>query len=162
MTREQLLSGSEVLAELRGALKSRPRNEAVKIFVTILRERFDRYNCVGVYLVSDDKLVLETYAGDEGTEHTTIPIGQGVCGYAATAGKTVMVPDVSKNPRYLMCFASTRSEIVVPIMGESGIIGEIDIDSNHLSAFSADDEEFLEVAAKELGDHLEARKHLSD
>lgn len=156
MTQGQTLARPEaVLDELRGALQTEPRRHALEKFLTILRGNFDHYNWVGIYLVSEDKLVLETYAGAGETEHTMIPVGQGICGYAAEMGETVVVPDVSQDPRYLMCFPSTKSEIVVPIRGKNGIIGEIDIDSDRLGAFSRTDEEFLEAAAKELANHLD-------
>ncbi len=158
-TVEQGLSRhAAVLAELTETLKIQPADQALKSFAAILRERFDRYNWVGIYLVKEGKLVLETYAGDAETEHTTIPIGQGICGYAAKVGETVVVGDVSKDPRYLMCFPSTRSEIVVPVKGETEVIGEIDIDSDKLSAFSRTDQEFLEAAAKELANSLRPQK----
>ena len=103
-------------------------------------------------------LVLAAYAGDEETEHVRIPIGQGVCGSAAKEGATIVVPDVSKDPRYLMCFASTRSEIVVPIRGSKEVLGEIDIDSSRLSAFNQSDREILEQVASLLARHLESRR----
>jgi len=156
MTQGQSLTRpTAVLDELTRTLKTEPRRHALVKFVAILRGNFDHYNWVGIYLVSGGKLVLEAYAGDGETEHTVIPIGQGICGYAAKVGETVFVPDVGQDPRYLMCFPSTQSEIVVPIRGKDGIIGEIDIDSDRLAAFSRADEEFLEAAAKELANHLE-------
>ena len=54
-----------------------------------------------------------------------------------------------------MCFPSTRSEIVVPTHGKTGVIGEIDIDSDRLGAFSEGDRELLEQAAASLAIHLE-------
>ncbi len=158
-TVEQGLSHpSAVLAQLTETLKTRPISQALKKFAAVLREKFDQYNWVGIYLVKEGKLVLEAYAGDAETEHANIPIGEGICGYAAKVGETVIVGDVSKDPRYLMCFPSTRSEIVVPIKGETEIIGEIDIDSDKLSAFSRTDEDFLEAAAKELANFLRPQK----
>ena len=127
----------------------------MKDFVRILRDSFDRYNWVGVYLVEGDKLVLRAYSGDAETEHVSIPIGQGICGAAAKQGETIVVPDVNKDPRYLMCFPSTRAEIVVPIKGRHSVLGEIDIDSDKLAAFSPADERFLEVAARLLATFLE-------
>ncbi len=149
------LSGQpEGLDELTETLKMRPASQALERFTALLKERFERYNWVGIYLVREGKLVLEAYAGDAETEHTTIPIGQGICGYAAEIGETVVVEDVSEDPRYLMCFPLTRSEIVVPIKRETEVIGEIDIDSDKLSAFSRTDQEFLEAAATELANFL--------
>src|SRR3990172_10466593 len=151
--RQSLPLPAAVLDELTRTLKTEPRRHALEKFVAILRGNFDHYNWVGIYLVNEDKLILEAYAGAGETEHTVIPVGQGICGYAAKAGETVVVPDGSQDTRYLMCFPSTRSEIVVPIRGKSGVIG--DIDSDRLAAFSRADEEFLEAAAKELANHLE-------
>ena len=54
-----------------------------------------------------------------------------------------------------MCFASTRSEIVVPIKGVKGVLGETDIDSITLAAFDLYDREILERAAALLASHLE-------
>jgi len=124
----------------------------------MLRESSDHFDWVGIYLVRGKDLVLEAYAGDEETEHVRIPIGLGICGSAAKQGETIVVPDVNKDPRYLMCFASTRSEIVVPIRGRNGVLGEIDIDSSRLSAFNERDREILEGAASLLANYLEGRK----
>lgn len=111
-----------------------------------------------MYLVKGTTLSLAAYAGKGETEHVQIPIGQGICGLAAKEAQTIVVPDVNKDPRYLMCFPSTRSEIVVPIKGNSGVLGEIDIDSDTLAAFSNDDRKFLEAAANVLADYLDKQK----
>ena len=116
---------------------------------------------VGIYLVREKDLVLEAYAGDEETERVRIPIREGICGSAAKEGATIVVPDVSKDPSYLMCFATTRSEIVVPIKGKTGVIGEIDIDSNRLSAFNQEDREILEEAASLLARRIEGEDMIS-
>jgi GAF domain-containing protein len=129
--------------------------------VNILREISDHFDWVGIYLVRKNDLVLEAYAGDEETEYVRIPIGQGICGSAAKKGATIVVPDVSKDPGYLMCFASTRSEIVVPIKGMKGVFGEINIDSSRLSAFSQKDREILEATASLLARHLEGHHYVS-
>ena len=95
-------------------------------------------------------LVMDSWAGPAATEHTRIPIGKGVCGFAAKAGRTEIVSDVSKDSRYLECFASTKAEIVVPIVMDGKVVGEVDIDSDQLDAFSSLDREFLEAVAAKL------------
>ena len=77
-------------------------------------------------------------------------MGAGICGLAARTQETVVVEDVSKDPRYIECFAETRSEVVVPIVRDGVALGEIDIDSEELDAFSPEDVEFLERIAMEL------------
>ncbi len=126
--------------------------EAARLVVAELSVRVPHYSWVGIYWLEGEDLVLGPWAGPEATEHTRIPVGSGVCGAAAASGRTEIAADVSKDDRYLACFPSTRSEIVVPIKGpDGGVIGEIDIDSDRLAAFTRDDVETLEGIAAALG-----------
>jgi GAF domain-containing protein len=121
---------------------------AAQRVVDALHDRFPHYDWVGIYWVDGTDLVLGPWVGPEATEHTRIPIGTGVCGAAAASGRTEIVGDVTADPRYLACFASTKSEIVVPIFHEGEVVGEIDIDGSDLDAFDDTDAQFLaEVAA---------------
>jgi len=129
-------------------------NNVLDEVVLFLYENFDHYSWVGVYLVEGEHLILGPWQGPNSTEHTKIPIGEGVCGAAAESGKTEIVDDVRKDDRYLACFLSTKSEIVVPIKKEDKIIGEIDIDSDKPTAFTKDDKLFLEKVADMLREHI--------
>ena len=122
-------------------------DDVLRAVVEVLHDRFEHYSWVGIYLVEGDDLVLGPWKGPEATEHVRIPVGQGVCGAAAASGETEIVDDVNADPRYLACFPSTRSEIVVPISHEGRVIGEIDIDSDRPAAFGEADREFLERVA---------------
>jgi L-methionine (R)-S-oxide reductase len=74
-----------------------------------------------------------------------IAFGRGVCGDAAAGGKTVIVGDVEKYPGHITCDARSRSEIVVPVFGKRGdLIAVLDIDSDRLDAFDAQDARGLE------------------
>jgi GAF domain-containing protein len=115
--------------------------------VELLHDRFGHYDWVGIYWVEGTDLVLGPWIGPEATEHTRIPIGVGICGAAAQSGQTEIVDDVNADPRYLACFASTRSEIVVPILAEGRVVGEIDIDGSDPGAFDETDQRFLEEVA---------------
>ena len=64
-----------------------------------------------------------------------------------------MVDDVNADDRYLACFVSTRSEIVVPITYGERVVGEIDIDSDTPAAFGAADRAFLERVATLVSRH---------
>jgi GAF domain-containing protein len=116
--------------------------------VGVLHDDFEHYSWVGIYLVEGDDLVLGPWRGPEATEHVRIPVGQGICGAAAATGETEVVDDVNADSRYLACFPSTRSEIVVPIAHEGRVVGEIDIDSDRPAAFGPEDRAFLEEAAR--------------
>src|SRR3990170_6332884 len=112
--------------------------------VDYLHDRVPHYSWVGIYWVEGSDLVLGAWKGPEATAHTRIPIGTGVCGAAAASGRTEVVDNVSADPRYLACFPSTRSEIVVPIVRDGRVIGELDIDSDRFAAFGPEDQRFLE------------------
>ena len=150
-------SRSHVFSQVQLALSTESPAHALKTVVQLLRENSGHFDWVGIYLVKEDSLVLAAYAGEAQTEHVTIPIGEGICGLAASEGRTIIVPDVSKDRRYLMCFPSTRSEIVIPIRGADRVLGEIDIDSNRLSAFTPLDTQMLEETASMLGTYLQSR-----
>ena len=122
--------------------------------VNYLFESFDHYSWVGIYIVKGNNLILGPWKGKHATEHTKIPIGKGICGYAAKTGRTEIVSDVSSDDRYLACFVSTRSEIVVPIRKNGNIVGEIDIDSDIPNAFDSKDVVFLEKIADMLAKHI--------
>jgi len=125
--------------------------------VAVIAERLSYYDWVGFYMLDpgdQSVLVLGPYRGTP-TEHVRIPVTEGICGVAVARGETVVVEDVSADPRYLACSLETKSEIVVPIKANGRIVGEIDIDSHTLNAFGADDRSFLENCAEVLGQFLE-------
>ncbi len=113
---------------------------------TLLRDRVSHYDWVGFYLVDPQaprQLVLGPYAGTP-TEHTRIPFGKGICGQAAATEQPFIVQDVSQETNYLSCSADVRSEIVLPLLREGKVRGELDIDSHALAPFTDADRRFLE------------------
>jgi GAF domain-containing protein len=142
----------DLLSTLRQEINQTDFETALRKTVTLLRDHVPHYNWVGVYILEGDELVLKAWDGPEATQHTRIPVGQGICGLAAREKRTVIVGDVNADPRYLACFPYTRSEIVVPIVDGANVLGEIDIDSNTLNAFTEQDRTFLEKVAALLGE----------
>jgi L-methionine (R)-S-oxide reductase len=127
------------------------REKILEDTVKILKENYVHYNWVGIYLLDGDELVLGPYLGKP-SPHTRIRLNKGVCGAAASQKRTVNIPDVNADPRYLACSLETRSEIVVPIMRGKQVFGEIDIDSDKLSAFSKEDQLLLEQVCSILSE----------
>lgn len=119
------------------------KEEILKETVRILKENIDYYNWVGIYLLEGGELALSYYLGKP-SPHIRIPLNRGICGAAASQKKSIIVKDVSADPRYLACSLETKSEIVVPLMKAERVLGEIDIDSDKLDAFSPEDKLFLE------------------
>ena len=114
--------------------------------VNILKDQMPDYSWVGIYLLDGEELVLGPFLGKP-SPHTRIPLTKGICGAAALRKETVIVDDVDADPRYLACSLETRSEIVVPILRGSTVLGEIDIDSDKKAAFGRADRALLESIA---------------
>ena len=118
------------------------RDEVLREAVRVLKQEREHYDWTGIYLLEGDTLVLHNYIGKP-TEHTRIPVGQGVCGTAVAERANQVVGDVTELDNYLACSLETRSEIVVLIRSGERIFGQIDIDSDRVNAFTVDDESLL-------------------
>ncbi len=144
------VSYDDVATRLTKIIHSGSQRKAITDFVCRELRKIPHYTWVGIYTVDGTDLVLASWSGPMATQHTRIPVGQGICGAAAMERRTVVVPDVSNDPRYLQCFINTRAEIVVPVLKDGVPVAEIDIDSDQLDVFTPTDQDFLEWAASEL------------
>src|SRR5215471_547107 len=128
--------------------------------VAVLSAEMLKYNWVGFYMLEPGAdppmLVLGHYKGAM-TPHVRIPLNQGICGAAASSGKTVVVDDVASDPRYLACSLETKSEIVAPVFVRGKVVGELDIDSHFLAAFHGEDRSLVEYCAQSVGRFMEKR-----
>jgi GAF domain-containing protein len=115
----------------------------------------DRFDWVGVYLLTEDRLELwlHNYFGAP-TDHAQIPVGQGVCGTAVAHGANQNVPDVTAFEGYLACSPDVKSELVVLIRAGSDIYGQFDIDSNQPDAFDNQDEVAIQMVADKLAEQI--------
>src|SRR5580700_912949 len=138
--------------------ESHTADQLMEGITLVLNQHMLKYNWVGFYMLEPGTnppvLVLGHYQGAM-TPHTRIPLNQGICGAAASSGKTVVVDDVNNDPRYLACSLETKSEIVVPVLVRGKVVGELDIDSHFPAAFSAEDRELVEYCAALVGKKLE-------
>ncbi len=124
-----------------------PLDAVLERVADALHTRFSHYTGVYLYwLDGPDALVLRAFRGRP-TEHTRIPVAVGICGRAVREKRTVIVDDVASDPAYLACSLETKSEIVVPVMKDSVVLGEIDIDGDAAAAYGPEDQRFLEELA---------------
>ena len=96
---------------------------------------------VGFYLVKGEELVLGPFQGPVAC--TRIRKGKGVCGAAWAQAETIIVPDVEAFPGHIACSSASRSEIVLPLRSEGGVVGVLDVDSESLNEFDEVDARFL-------------------
>ena len=130
--------------------------EKMQNICNFLGSQMPAYDWVGFYLsdVKNKKLHLGPFYG-EPTEHTSISYGKGVCGQAAEAQKTFVIDDVAEEKNYIACSIHVKSEIVVPIIKNQIVVGQIDIDSHTPAAFKQDDQQLLEKICRELAIYIE-------
>ena len=139
------------------AVASEPdATRAMQSTVQLLARHLPDYTWTGIYLLDGNELCLGPFVGKP-SPHTRIPLGRGICGAAAAEKTTIIVDDVNADPRYLACSIETRSEIVVPIMLDGEVLGELDIDSDRKAAFDHHDQALLERVAELLAPRLANR-----
>lgn len=121
------------------------RDQKLTLLCQLLQQEVSHYDWVGFYFANHQtqQLHLGPFAGDP-TDHTTIPFGKGICGQVAVLGKNLVVPDVLAQDNYIACSIYVKSEIVIPLFVNDMNIGQLDIDSHTLNAFTEKDVQFLE------------------
>ncbi|WP_282603765.1 GAF domain-containing protein [Paracoccus sp. PARArs4] len=145
---------TDVIARIRALCDG--ETDEVALMATIaceLHHSDDRFDWTGFYRVTGPELLkIGPYQGGHGC--LVIPFARGVCGAAAREKRTQIVADVEAFPGHIACSSSTRSEIVLPVIGREGrLIGVLDIDSDRPDAFDQTDADRLEaILAEVFGD----------
>lgn len=147
----------ELLQEFYNFAKTAPTATSLMEHISRrLHEKLTRYNWVGFYLVDPADpgvLVVGPYVGSF-APNVRIPLDTGLCGAAARSGRSVVVDDVSKDPRYLAGSSMVISEIVVPISVSRQLAAELDIESYFPCTFTKPEQEFVEACARLVGKYL--------
>jgi L-methionine (R)-S-oxide reductase len=105
----------------------------------------ENLNWAGFYFLRGAELVLGPFQGKPAC--VRIALGSGVCGAAAAARKTIIVPDVEEFPGHIACDADSRSELVVPLLKGTQLIGVLDLDSPMRGRFDDADARGIESLA---------------
>ncbi len=112
----------------------------------------ERINWVGFYILKGDQLVLGPFQGLPAC--IRINMGSGVCGKAASEGKTIIVEDVHKFDGHIACDSNTNSEIVIPLFKGDKVYGVLDIDSPEFNRFTELESKYLQQVGDLLSDYL--------
>lgn len=114
----------------------------------LLYETLRDVNWCGFYLMDGGELVLGPFCGKPACRR--IALTRGVCGAAASQGRTLVVADVHAFPGHIACDAASRSELVVPLFHEGRVIGVLDVDSPRPARFGGLEQDALERVARAL------------
>ena len=149
---DTVLNPEPIARALQGAFcGDASRRELLELVATKIRAAGSPYTGVYMYMLHGDELVLEAFDGRP-TDHSRIPVGEGMCGKAVTERRDLNIPDVTQAEGYLSCSVETKSELVVLVRRHDEILGQIDIDSDVPNGF----DEAEEQAVREVADALAA------
>ena len=140
---------SHLLAEISRILERNYGREEKAARVAEAIRRAGDYRWVGIYEVMEDEIANVAFDGPGAPVYPRFPITQGLSGAAVASGETVFAGDVAEDPRYLTAFASTQSEIIVPVVegAKRKVVGTLDVESEEKDAFSEADRSALERCA---------------
>ena len=117
-------------------------------FSSLIFQSLPDLNWAGFYFAKDGELVLGPFQGKPAC--VRIKLGQGVCGAGAAKCETVIVPNVHEFPGHIACDNASNSEIVVPLLKDSRLIGVLDLDSPQTARFDQEDAAGLETLVRIL------------
>jgi len=124
-----------------------------------LTKRLVDYHRFGILLADEETKTFNTvisWKQDERMpERSTVSFGHGIVGAAASERRPVVVPDVSKDHRYICVNPETRSEMTVPLIYRSRVIGVIELESPHLNYFNEDHVRIFSTLAPQIAIAIE-------
>jgi GAF domain-containing protein len=101
---------------------------------------------VSILLADREKKMLEVKAAVGYASNVfdlRIPIGIGITGWTAAHRKTLRINNVLQDTRYIEASPNTRSEMAIPLLYRSELLGVLNVESEQPSAYAENDEELL-------------------
>jgi sigma-B regulation protein RsbU (phosphoserine phosphatase) len=150
-----LLLLNEIARELTSILNV---DELLKRIAELLNRIID-YQMFSILLIdeSGEKLVHRFSLRFQESIHLKhdIAMGKGIVGVAAAEKAAVLVPDVSKDPRYVMANPETKSELAVPLIYKDKVIGVLDLEHTRRGFFTEDHKRTITTLAAQVAIALE-------
>ena len=154
----QYVDTLETLAEIGQEMSSILDLDVLLTRIASLTKRLIDYRTFGILLLEEATQELDMKMavryGDEATSKR-VKLGQGLVGWSALHKQPVLVPDVSKDPRYINLVPDARSELVIPMLIKDRCIGVFDLESPELNAFTKEHKELLTLLASQAAVAIE-------
>ncbi|MDK2871527.1 MAG: hypothetical protein PWQ16_879 [bacterium] len=134
--------------------------EVYDVVIDFLKE-VESYSKITIMTLEGEELVLKRSYPSRG-KVVRLKLGEGITGWVALHGESVLVGDVSKDSRYVEWFEGIKSELAVPVRVEGNIYGVLNLESEIMGVFTEEDRWLLEAVATSMGIVLENISHLKD
>jgi len=128
-----------ILAQLKDLIEGKSPNlvAAMATVCAVLHAKMPHHFWTGFYSVAgEDELHVGPYQGPAACQ---VLRGRGVCLHCARTRQAVVVPDVEQFPGHIACDSRSKSEIALPVIKGDHVIAVLDVDSDKLAQFDADD-----------------------
>lgn len=149
----------ETLAEIGREMSSILDPDELLTRLAQLIKRVVDYRIFGIALLDEETQTLDLKVtirfGDDPRALQPVKVGEGLVGYAAQHKEVVLVPDVTKDSRYIDAVPGVRSELVVPMLLQDRCIGVFDLESPEPNAFNAKHVKLLTLLASEAAVAIE-------
>mgnify|MGYP000274171472 FL=1 len=109
-------------------------------------------NSASISLINPDTHQLElevSYGLPDDFDDISLSLGQGITGWAALHGRSIIVPDVREEPKYISLRPNIRSEMAVPMEDRGIVIGVVNVDSEDIDAFNEQAHKILTLLTNE-------------
>ncbi len=131
--------------------------------VTSMIQKAFGYYHVAIGMIEGDEVIYRVGAGELWDDPAfrfkpaRLKIGdEGLSGWVASTGESLLVPDVSTDARYVwMVRSKTRSELVIPLKIKGEVIGVLDVQSDRVNAFDETDLSVLQSLAHQVSAAVE-------
>src|SRR6476620_5829866 len=154
----QYTSTLETLAEIGREFGAILQLDELLTRIANLTKRLIDYRTFGILLLNEEAGELEMKVAvsyGDAERMRRVQLGVGLVGYSALHKEAVLVPDVSKDPRYINVVDDARSELVIPLMLKDRCIGVFDLESPELDAFTKNHVEILTLLASQAAVAIE-------
>jgi len=133
-------------------------NELLRKIGTLTKRLID-YHRFSILLADEQaqtfNAVISLKQDEHEPERGVVRFGQGIVGAAADLRQTVVVPDVSKDHRYVLVDPETRSEMATPLIYRGHVIGVVDLESLELDYFTEEHARIFSTLAPQIAIAIE-------
>ncbi len=148
----------DFLLRLADALNNTLDLQTLMLRVAELVRAVVHYRIFAIFLINDrtNELWMRFQIGHTPeVERARIRLGRGIVGQAAATRRAVLIDDISQSPNYINANPDVRSELAVPLIIKNRVIGVIDLESEEVAAFTADQQRLLELTASRMAVAIE-------
>jgi sigma-B regulation protein RsbU (phosphoserine phosphatase) len=146
---------NEIAVELVSILDLNPLLERIG---QLLRRLIDYQMFTIMLLDEKGETLITRYVWRFGYSHAPsrrVPINSGLVGAAVREWRSINVPEVDKDPRYLPMNPETRSELIVPLFYKGRVIGVLDLEHTRPAFFNEEHERMLSTLGSQIAIAIE-------